>query len=103
MEANEQIDFILNTFKTVKHIEQQRYRKGLSIRNAIMNRITKGEDVVDNYRIDFLTSSVSRLFKFIEELGMEFNKAHPEDRFVVADIGDILVNALAILENKSGQ
>ena len=100
MTPTEQNEFIVTSFKAVKKVEQSRYRKGLSIRNAIMSRITKGEEIVDNYRIDFLTNSVSRLFKFLEGLGREFNEAHPEDKFVAADLGDILVNAINILENK---
>lgn len=92
-------EFIIKTFKSVKHIEQQRYRRGLSLRQVIMNQNANGQEM-DGYRIEFLKDSIFKLFKFLEELGTEFNKAHPDDYFTSSDLGDILVNSISILENK---
>ena len=99
MDSTEQNDFIVTIFKTVKKVEQNRYRKGQSIRQIIMAKQKNGEEV-ENYRIEFLKDSVFKLFKFMEEIGTDFNKNHPDDRFTAADIGDVLVNAINILENK---
>jgi hypothetical protein len=99
MDTSQEIKFIVDTFQTVKRIEQAKYRKGLSIRQTIINRLDKGE-TIDHYRMEFLKDSIFKVFKFIEDIGLEFNKEHPEDKFVAADIADILCNCVAILENK---
>jgi hypothetical protein len=99
MTLPEQTDFILKTFKTIKHLEQQRYRKGQSIREFITQKQRNGEEV-DHYRIDFLHESITKLFKFMEQIGVDFNREHPEDRFTVADMADILYNAMNIIDRK---
>lgn len=99
MDTTTENKFIVETFKTVKHIEQMKYRKGLSIRQTILNKLSNGEEV-DNYRMKFLTDSIFKVFKFLEEIGLEFNKNNPQDCFTTQDLSDILCNCIAIVENK---
>lgn len=98
MDPIDQDKFIQHIFVRTKMNEQAKYRKGQGIREIIFQKLALGEEV-EGYRIDFLRNSVNRLFHFMEEIGTEFNKKYPEDRFTTNDFGDILATALNCLNN----
>lgn len=96
MDNKEESAFIKDIFTRTKLNEQAKYRKGQGIRQMIFDKLAQGENV-ENYRIDFLRNSVNKLFHFMEELGMDFNKKHPDDCWTAADLGDVLVTAINCL------
>jgi hypothetical protein len=98
METSVEAAFIKDVFKRVKLVEKNRYQKGQLIRKEVFNRIQQGEDV-NNYRIEFIRDAVYKLFNLMEDLSFEFNKAHPEDRFTMNDVGDVLATALKLIKN----
>ncbi|HVT62198.1 MAG TPA: hypothetical protein VHD33_01760 [Legionellaceae bacterium] len=95
-DVGQELEFITQTFKHIKSIEQSKYKKAQALRKLMFEKIEMGEQI-DNYRIQFLRESVDKLFTFMDKIGQEFNTAHPDDKFTTNDIGDILATAIETL------
>ena len=93
-----EIEFVTSTFSKIKRIEQIKLKKALALRATMIQKLELNEEF-DSYRLDFIRNSVDKLFTFMEELGKEFNSAHPDDKFTNHDIGDILATAIEALNN----
>ena len=97
MDTDAQIEFVKATFSRVLAHEKQRMAMGMAIRNHLHDQLAAGVEI-DHYRMEWLHSSISRVIDLLEQIGSEFNKAHPDDKCSSADLLDIASSVTSTIQ-----
>lgn len=79
-----------------------RTKKGLENRNAMVAKIKKGE-IPTGYRYDFLQTSAYKVVDTLGELAQQFDDEHPDDRCTSVDFIDILSAAIEVIREVSNK
>lgn len=98
MSSETEIEFIKGVFSRVVAHENHRNAIGGAIRNHLHEQLAMGVKI-DHYRSEWLHDSINQVIDVLEQIGHEFNKAHPEDKCSTADLADIAGSVVTTLRN----
>lgn len=87
----------ISTLTKLASYQKQALNNGYRAREEMHQAIEAGVEP-DNYRIDELKSAVIKIFRLLEQIAVDFNEAHPGDRYSSLDLSDVLVSALNTLQ-----
>jgi len=74
-----------------------RLANGARLRAEMQRQIDRGEEPAPAYRVEWLRETAKEIVLMVAKRGEEFNAAHPEDGFSLADALDVLATARTML------
>ena len=81
--------------------EEARLLHGARLREEVHAAVERGEKP-QGYRADWLRQEALHLVRVMEQVAMEFNVAHPDDKCSTADLQDVLITAHRLFSSGSG-
>jgi len=92
-------DFICSTLARVALNQKQRLANGMTLRTRLSKQLQSGFEP-DHYRIDWIKYGVAAMIDELCHLGRSFNASHPNDKYSVHDMIDVLNSAVATLRRQ---
>ena len=81
---------------------RERLANGARLRTGMMKQIERGEEPAPAYRVEWLRQTAKEIVLVVAKKSEEFNAAHPEDGFSLADGLDAVATARTMLLSMTG-
>jgi hypothetical protein len=91
----EKLDFATTVFTALVGETQDRIKRGLMLRQAMHDAISRGE-APRGYRPAWVVAQSQVLVRFLGQTAQDFNRAHPDDACSVSDLLDILMTTAGL-------
>lgn len=96
------VEYAVKVLGRIQKNEVRRLQAGLTLRSHLKKLMDDGVEV-SHYRLDWLTTSKSRLVGVLQVFANEFNEQYPKDKISSHDFVDLLSSTISAIIGSSSQ